>query len=355
MPQLFSSKSTVKILPKFTKNPILCDLSTVEGCNIELLLWEFERRVLDPVKRFFDRFDKRPLVIFPCICYNLLEKHTTQGENTMETENKIKILILDSQTETRLQCQNVLKNFGFRIVGSVGDADAALEIMAMQMPHVVLFDVMLEQSDGLSFLRRASQIELPHKVHYISLSALSTVSVIRNLVAAGADYCMVKPVDYEILKERILQLYTEEHTQKDGESGGKIFNLPVSAADLEKQVTSIILEVGIPAHVKGYQYVRRAILMAITDPDVINGVTKIIYPTIAKEFKTTSSRVERAIRHAIEVAWDRGNVETLTSLFGYSVSGTRGKPTNSEFIAMIADRLRLENRPAPRNEMSIHY
>lgn len=273
----------------------------------------------------------------------------------METENKIKILILDSQTDARLQCQSVLKTFGFRIVGSVGDADAALEIMAMQAPHVVLFDVMLEQSDGLSFLRRASQIELPHKVHYISLSALSTVSVIRNLVAAGADYCMVKPVDYEILKERILQLYTEEHTQKDGESSGKVFNLPVNPADLEKQVTSIILEVGIPAHVKGYQYVRRAILMAITDPDVINGVTKIIYPTIAKEFKTTSSRVERAIRHAIEVAWDRGNVETLISLFGYSVSGTRGKPTNSEFIAMIADRLRLENRPAPRSEMSIHY
>ncbi len=271
----------------------------------------------------------------------------------METENKIKILILDSQTDTRLQCQTVLKNFGFRIVGSVPDAEAALEILAMQSPHVVLFDVMLEQSDGLSFLRRATRIEAPHKVHFISLSALSTVSVIRNLVAAGTDYCMVKPVDYEILKERILQLYTEEHTHS--EESGKVFNLPVNAADLEKQVTSIILEVGIPAHVKGYQYVRRAILMAINDPDVINGVTKIIYPTIAKEFKTTPSRVERAIRHAIEVAWDRGNVETLTSLFGYSVSGTRGKPTNSEFIAMIADRLRLENRPTPRSEVTIHY
>ena len=276
-----------------------------------------------------------------------------QGEINMENENLIKILILDSQTETRLQCQNVLKNFGFRIVGSVGDAEAALEILAVQMPHVVLFDVMLEQSDGLSFLRRASRIELPHKVHFISLSALSTVSVIRNLVAGGADYCMVKPVDYEILKERILQLYTEEYTNPDA-GQGKIFNLPASPSDLEKQVTSIILEVGIPAHVKGYQYVRRAILMAISEPDVINGVTKIIYPTIAKEFKTTPSRVERAIRHAIEVAWDRGNVETLTSLFGYSVSGTRGKPTNSEFIAMIADRLRLENRPAPR-EARMHY
>ncbi len=273
----------------------------------------------------------------------------------METENKIKILILDSQTDSRLQCQSVLKTFGFRIVGSVADVDAALEILAMQAPHVVLFDVMLEQSDGLSFLRRAAQLELPHKVRYISLSALSTVSVIRNLVASGVDYFMVKPVDYEILKERILQLYMEDQTQILGDTAGKVFNFPISAADLEKQVTSIILEVGIPAHVKGYQYVRRAILMAISDPDVINGVTKIIYPTIAKEFKTTSSRVERAIRHAIEVAWDRGNVETLTSLFGYSVSGTRDKPTNSEFIAMIADRLRLENRPAPHNEMSVHY
>ena len=272
----------------------------------------------------------------------------------METENKIKVLILDSQTETRLQCQNVLKNFGFRIVGSVGDADAALEILALQTPHVVLFDVMLEKSDGLSFLRRAAQVELPHKVHYISISALSTVAVIRNLVACGVDYCMVKPVDYEILKERILQLYVEEHARRP-EAQGKVFDLPVATADLEKQVTSIILEVGIPAHVKGYQYVRRAILMAITDPDVINGVTKIIYPTIAKEFKTTSSRVERAIRHAIEVAWDRGNVETLTSLFGYSVSGTRGKPTNSEFIAMIADRLRLENRPTAHNEVTLYY
>ncbi len=272
----------------------------------------------------------------------------------MEKENKIKVLILDSQLDTRMQCQNVLKNFGFRIVGSVGDVETALEILSVQMPHVVLFDVMLEQSDGLSFLRRAARAELPHKVHYICLSALSTVSVIRNLVAAGTDYCMVKPVDYEILKERILQLYTEEHLCPE-ESSGNVFPLPVSSSDLEKQVTSIILEVGIPAHVKGYQYVRRAILMAIHDPDVINGVTKIIYPTIAKEFKTTPSRVERAIRHAIEVAWDRGNVETLTSLFGYSVSGTRGKPTNSEFIAMIADRLRLENRPDPRNERNFRY
>ncbi len=270
----------------------------------------------------------------------------------MENENKIKILILDSQADTRLQCQTILKNFGFRVVGSVADVEAALEILAVQEPHVVLFDAMLERADGLSFLRRATRMESSHKVHFICLSALSTVSVIRNLVAAGTDYCMVKPVDYEILKERILQLYTEENV---AEETGKVFPLPVSASDLEKQVTSIILEVGIPAHVKGYQYVRRAILMAIHDPDVINGVTKIIYPTIAKEFKTTPSRVERAIRHAIEVAWDRGNVETLTSLFGYSVSGTRGKPTNSEFIAMIADRLRLENRPDPRNERNFRY
>ena len=269
----------------------------------------------------------------------------------MDMENKIKILILDSQSDTRLQCQTVLKNFGFRIVGSVSDADAALEILALQAPHVVLFDVMLEQSDGFSFLNRATRVELPHRVRFVSLSALSSVSVIRNLVAGGADYCMVKPVDYEILRERILQLYGEDHGDGPSE-GGQIFPLPVPVADLEKQVTSIILEVGIPAHVKGYQYVRRAILMAISDPEVINGVTKIIYPTIAKEFKTTASRVERAIRHAIEVAWDRGNVETLNSLFGYSVSGSRGKPTNSEFIAMIADKIRLQAKGMKSGERS---
>lgn len=272
----------------------------------------------------------------------------------MDTENTVKILILDSHTEARLQCQSVLKSYGFRIVGSVGDADAALEILALQAPHVVLFDVMLEQSDGLSFLRRAARIETPHRVRFISVSALSTVSVVRNLVAAGADYCMVKPVDYEVLRERILQLYGEEGGRSE-EPSGRVFPFPSAVGDTEKQVTSIILEVGIPAHVKGYQYVRRAILMAIADPDVINGVTKIIYPTVAKEFKTTPSRVERAIRHAIEVAWDRGNVDTLTSLFGYSVSGTRGKPTNSEFIAMIADRLRLENRTCSPEERTVRF
>ena len=209
---------------------------------------------------------------------------------------------------------------------------------------------MLEKTDGFSFLRRAAQMEGAKKVRFISVSALFTVAVTRNLVAAGVDYCMVKPVDCEALRERILQLCA----QPAPAAPENIYRLPVDELDLEKQVTSIILEVGIPAHVKGYQYVRRAILMAISDPEVINGVTKIIYPSIAKEFRTTPSRVERAIRHSIEVAWDRGNVETLTSLFGYSVSGSRGKPTNSEFIAMIADRLRLANRLAVPEKYKVH-
>ena len=262
----------------------------------------------------------------------------------MNIENTIKILILDSQTDTRLACQSMLKNSGFSVIGSVGDAESALEILGMQQPDVVLFDVMLEKSDGFSFLHRAKQTPNGAKARFISISALSTVSVIRNLVSAGVDYCMVKPADGEILRDRILQMCRNPLPRS---RTGNIHALPNDPADLEKQVTGVILEVGIPAHVKGYQYVRRAILMAIDDPDVINGVTKIIYPTIAKEFHTTASRVERAIRHAIEVAWDRGNVETLTSLFGYSVSGSRGKPTNSEFIAMIADRLRLNNRNEP--------
>lgn len=259
----------------------------------------------------------------------------------MNTENKIKILLLDSQTDSRMACQAQLKNSGFSVIGSVSDAETALEILAVQQPDVVLFDVMLEKSDGFSFLHRARQMPNAGNTHFISVSALSTVSVIRNLVSAGVDYCMVKPVDGDVLRDRIIQVCSEPIPEARNRN---IHVLPTDPSDMEKQVTGVILEVGIPAHVKGYQYVRRAILMAIDDPDVINGVTKIIYPTIAKEFHTTASRVERAIRHAIEVAWDRGNVETLTSLFGYSVSGSRGKPTNSEFIAMIADRLRLANR-----------
>ena len=147
---------------------------------------------------------------------------------------------------------------------------------------------------------------------------------------AGAALCLLKPIDPQSLAEHLLSLSRERSSRED------------RSQDIETQVTKIIHQIGVPAHIKGYQYLRTAILLTIRDSDVINSVTKVLYPTVAKKYQTTTSRVERAIRHAIEVAWDRGDVETLNSYFGYTIQNDRGKPTNSEFIAMIADNLRLK-------------
>ena len=154
---------------------------------------------------------------------------------------------------------------------------------------------------------------------------------------AGADVCILKPFDYTTLIGHINSLVRIKAKRKDGNTANT-----VTPPDMEAQVTKIIHQIGIPAHIKGYQYLRTAILMTIEDTDIINSVTKILYPTVAKKYATTTSRVERAIRHAIEVAWDRGDVDTLNSYFGYTIQNSRGKPTNSEFIAMIADNLRLK-------------
>ena len=169
------------------------------------------------------------------------------------------------------------------------------------------------------------------------LSVVNSQNVFFEAVELGADYCMLKPLNYQTLSERIMRLVTLKKTR------GNLSRLPASMSnDLESQVTKVIHEIGVPAHIKGYQYLRTAIIMTVNDTDVINSVTKILYPTVAKQYDTTSSRVERAIRHAIEVAWDRGDIDILNSYFGYTIQNSRGKPTNSEFIAMIADNLRLK-------------
>ena len=170
----------------------------------------------------------------------------------------------------------------------------------------------------------------------ILVSMVSSPSTFMEATAAGADLCMLKPLDYNCLCEHIESLTS--HARNNSSSHGQVPN------DMEAQVTKIIHQIGVPAHIKGYQYLRTAILMTIEDNDMINSVTKVLYPSVAKKYSTTTSRVERAIRHAIEVAWDRGDLDTLNSFFGYTVQNSRGKPTNSEFIAMIADNLRLKYR-----------
>ena len=176
--------------------------------------------------------------------------------------------------------------------------------------------------------------KLEHRPKVLILSSFAKGSMAELAAAKGADHYMTKPCRVSTVCERIRQLTGENKKEENGD-------IPYN---LENTVTSIIHEVGVPAHIKGYQYLREAILIAVADMDVINAVTKVLYPEVAKRFNTTASRVERAIRHAIEVAWDRGDLETLQKYFGYTVSNVKGKPTNSEFIAMIADRLQLQQK-----------
>ena len=253
---------------------------------------------------------------------------------------KIKIVIVDEQHEHRTACSEKLSSLGYEIAGATGNPVTALEIIREKQPDVVLFDIVLSPIDGIAFLRSCGTLK--NKPHMIAVSSIISDIVIKEAMQYGAEYYVIKPFDMEMLDERIRKICG--NTSRNNMDKHMPSEQPAPAVDLESQVTSLILEIGIPAHVKGYHYVRSAIIMAVENPDTINAVTKIVYPTIAKKYQTSSSRVERAIRHAIEVAWDRGDLDVLNSFFGYTVQNSRGKPTNSEFIAMIADNLRLKNR-----------
>lgn len=251
-------------------------------------------------------------------------------------------------------------NFGkrvFDVVLTTSDPKNALDAIEATSPDVVLFDLIMVGLDGIAFLEQAGKMPFAHRPRFIATSTAVNEMMIKEVMRLGASYFLVKPINYSILTERIHQICSVPE-RKEIFSVSQPEPTPEPRQvyiedDLEKQVTESILEIGIPAHVKGYHYVRSAIMLAVTDPEAINAVTKIIYPTVAKQYKTSPSRVERAIRHAIEVAWDRGDVDVLNSIFGYSISSSRGKPTNSEFIAMIADRLRLRNKKRDIRRMTV--
>jgi two-component system response regulator (stage 0 sporulation protein A) len=172
-------------------------------------------------------------------------------------------------------------------------------------------------------------------------SPISNQNIFVQALQAGAELCLIKPINQSNLIEYVESMLKNRNSKQHAESDGKAGEVSATP-DIEAQVTRIIHQIGVPAHIKGYQYLRTAILLTVKDSDIINSVTKVLYPSVAKKYQTTTSRVERAIRHAIEVAWDRGDVDTLNSYFGYTIQNNRGKPTNSEFIAMIADNLRLK-------------
>jgi two-component system response regulator (stage 0 sporulation protein A) len=261
-------------------------------------------------------------------------------------ETNAKVLIADSGEDFRfLMADTISSEEDMTVVATAGDGIEALTLAEQKHPNVVVMDLVLTKLDGLGVLRKLSQSAQRPAV--IIVSGFFNDHVVQEAAELGAYYFMPKPCDVPALLSRIRQVSAMSRTAS-ASSRQQGVDMRRRGDNLEAVVTDVIHEIGVPAHIKGYQYLREAIILTINDMDIINSVTKILYPTVAKKFSTTPSRVERAIRHAIEVAWDRGDIETLQKFFGYTVSNVKGKPTNSEFIAMIADCLSLRRKVAER-------
>ena len=254
-----------------------------------------------------------------------------------------RILIADGSEEFVQKLKDAVEQVeDWEIVGVATDGVEAVELLNRQNPDVILLDLLLPKLDGIAVLRHAAELETPPVC--MVLTGFLTEYAAAAAAGLGVRYFMAKPCSFTAVRERL-----QEILQSDEQ--GKKQQLRRAEVNIEAMVTSVIHEIGVPAHIKGYQYLREAIKIAVNDMEVINAITKVLYPQVAKAFSTTPSRVERAIRHAIEVAWDRGDLETLQRFFGYTVSNSKGKPTNSEFIALIADRLQLQLRDLDKANM----
>ena len=248
------------------------------------------------------------------------------------------VLIADSAEEFCTALSNALQRTeGFQVLGTATDGEQAIRMVMERKPAVLVLDMMLSKKDGIAVLKAIGN--LPERPLVLATSGFITDYVASSVASLGVQYLMLKPCDMGALVERLQEIRGGDRAKRQGKAG----NTPTS---IESMVTSIIHEIGVPAHIKGYHYLRDSIIMSVERPEIINAVTKQLYPAVAKKYDTTSSRVERAIRHAIEVAWDRGDIDVLNSYFGYTIHNDRGKPTNSEFIAMISDRLRLQIKNA---------
>ena len=249
-------------------------------------------------------------------------------------DNHTTVIIADNSEEfCNLLTEHLKRADGFQVIGTANDGEQAIRLITERKPKILVLDLMLPKKDGLSVLKAISGMQ--HKPVVLATSAFITDYVTTAVASLGVQYLMLRPCDMTALVERLEEI-------RGGENQKMPANRQANPQSIEAMVTGIIHEIGVPAHIKGYQYLREAIIIAVGDMDVINAITKVLYPQVAKTFQTTPSRVERAIRHAIEVAWDRGDLDTLQRFFGYTVSNTKGKPTNSEFIALIADKLQLQ-------------
>lgn len=267
------------------------------------------------------------------------------------TSKKIQIVIADDNREFGDILYEYLNNQSdIEVVGVARDGVEAYDLINAKLPDIAILDIIMPHLDGLGVLEKIGATAMSKRPLFIILSAVGQDKITQRALALGAEYYVVKPFDMDVLVSRIRQLknVSQSNVIRSEHSSSEIrppYHAP-QPKNLEAEVTNIMHEIGVPAHIKGYQYLRDAIMMVVKDLDVINSITKQLYPSIAREYNTTPSRVERAIRHAIEVAWSRGQVDTIDSLFGYTINIGKGKPTNSEFIAMVADKLRLEMKIA---------
>ena len=261
---------------------------------------------------------------------------------------KISVIIVDDNEKVIENIDSALsKDTAIQIIGKAKNGQEAYELIRKSTPDVVILDLIMPKMDGLSLMNKVNEdgamIKMPF---FIITSAISNENVIQDAFGYGAGYYLLKPFETNMIADRVkgVKSYNKRIPETKKIIGAGEDRKHFMERNIENDVTSIIHDVGVPAHIKGYQYLREAIIMSVNDNEMLNSITKILYPSIAKKFQTTSSRVERAIRHAIEVAWNRGRMDTIDELFGYTINAEKGKPTNSEFIALIADKIRLEYR-----------
>lgn len=253
---------------------------------------------------------------------------------------KVKVCIVDDNRElVEMMKEYLSEQEDIEVVGTAHDGRECLLLLETVEPDVLILDLIMPHIDGLAVLESIKQNNTINP-NVIMLTAFGQEEVMKRVVDYGASYFILKPFDFSHLVQKVRDVSGFEGKN---EVISKINSYPKNEQNLETNITNIIHEIGVPAHIKGYLYLREAITMVYNDLELLGSITKILYPDIAKQFNTTASRVERAIRHAIEVAWSRGNIDAITELFGYTVDVVKAKPTNSEFIAMVADRLRLEH------------
>ena len=256
-------------------------------------------------------------------------------------KEKIKVLLAEDNDNFRSMVESYLnEQDDIQVVASVEDGIKACESIPKTNPDIVITDIIMPNLDGLGVLEKIENKDMKNKPAFMVLSGINQENIIKRAMDLGAKYYITKPFDMDMLVKRVKDVYRSMMYSNLNEPS-KEYTIE-NKVNLQEKVTRIMHDLGVPAHIKGYHYIRDAIIMVINDLEMINSITKLLYPTIAKKYKTTSSRVERAIRHAIEVAWGRGQIEIIDEIFGYTISNGKGKPTNSEFIAMIADKIRLE-------------